>query len=607
VIADPCAVILSLRSLLRSIEQECDPLSRRNMADRVCQMLRAAWGVDHELRREIEQVFERYALPRPTEWPSAGGIGETWLLLEAGTQSVATLLRMRQHTGGIECVGALAGATGPVSAALSALERTLVDHGHGRPFGPWYGWIVEAVLCGGRYVHGASLGLAVCVAAVSEWLGRAPDPTVAAAAAVGTDARLVPVSGLREKLLALHRAWPDVRRVVVAEGQPVPDGDLPHFVFCRRSTLWDALSDFGVQPTPEELPLTTLDQLEQRAAWYQTANEEHHSAEEWSHLSLDAASVGRLLGREHPWSARALSFAALFALHAGECDRAEALLREVPESALSSLGAVPRVWWHIVTASVAIDGVIDRDPALAVSQARKAYEAAEALPPGEEREQTLGRAAGTLGRALLRAGRAEEALTYLSEGVEIHKGWLLREQPRSLCYLATGLRLAGRLDQALEATHRGLELCDHPQVAQCRSSVATKAYLNLERGRCLCAQGKPEEALVCFSASRKVYPKRSEYPGIAISRGLAQVYRRLGNVDASEEELSECLAVTEMSTAGALIRSIAALAAGEALLDLEAGLPVRHAANELREMWARFFPEDTSRASIQRRIALMVY
>ena len=66
----------------------------------------------------------------------------------------------------------------------------------------------------------------------------------------------------------------------------------------------------------------------------------------------------------------------------------------------------------------------------------------------------------TLGRALMHAECYEEAEVALHAAVELHRQRVPKEEPRSLVYLATCLRMRGAVDEALGMTARARAASD---------------------------------------------------------------------------------------------------------------------------------------------------
>lgn len=122
-------------------------------------------------------------------------------------------------------------------AALRGSRRRVPDErGHGH---------VMSASCE-TVIDGASLGVAAAIALSSRWLGRAPDPTVAATARVDARGRLGGVNHLFEKLAALQEAQPRVRRVIIAPDQDVPTCMPPGVTLVRVETLTEALREVGL-------------------------------------------------------------------------------------------------------------------------------------------------------------------------------------------------------------------------------------------------------------------------------------------------------------------------------------------------------------------------
>ena len=532
---------------------------------------------------EIRQALEAAGVGRFQDWmPKPLEVGETYLLT-AGTEGGAVgRLRVLRDATGFDA-GLCSPSRAAVRSAWDGLHANLLDRGCGppEPFGLGHRVFVTGEISSRDEIEGESLGLSIAVATLSLWLGRAPAHTFAGTARVLPDGTLERVARLDQKLQALRSAWPDVTDIVISRLQDLPsdfESRYPTLRFVRASNVVEAAEYFGLPANPEVLPICSLLHARERLDRFRVDNEKSHQAQEWLALSQQASYVATLLGAANTRSAEALAWAILFALHAGELDAVERYVDRIDETELSGLPNSVQALWNLHVASARID----RDAQSALTAARAAVALANACDSAA-REELIGRAHGTLGRALMHAGHAEQALSELSAAVECHRATHPEQVPRSLCYLATAHRLAGRAGDALEIVKTAAEILALPLIAKGPNVPATRRYLALECARC-------ELALDSLGVARDAFltvmdnDEDASHPRIAAIRGLAQVYRRLGQRSESDALLRRCLLVADRTTDP--LRRIAAAAAGEALLDLRAGHPTTISERELLQYWA---------------------
>lgn len=440
---------------------------------------------------------------------------------------------------------------------------------------------------------GASLGVAACAGWMSRALG-VPVPTdVVATAQVSPTGQLEPVQHLAAKLIALRRSLPQAQRVVVAADQSAPD-DMYGLELVRCKELATALDVFGLSPArlPEDF---SVQHYERDAEGLRHLENTTLGAEEWIEHARHAQEIACALASFGDselleTAARARIQGALFALHGGDPAFAEALLTQVGGRNLP----------HELTAFSAVvraSASIDRAPGIAVDQARSALALAEELRSTYERRGVLGRAYGTLGRALMHADHFEEALPWLEKGAAFHRDHAPREHARSLCYLAQCLRGLDRPADALETTRAALAWA----TTHAATSASSKAYLWLEEGRALLILGRPSEALDAFECVIDGQANDWDHPRISGLRGKAAALRALGQAAAAEEWFDRCTAVAQTCTQP-LLREVAALAIGDLLVyDATAVSPV------IRDLWANCFPSFAEAERVRWRARTYVY
>lgn len=544
----------------------------RSHARSLARVLTAHVGtMDTQLRAAFAAALEHWQLdPSVASAPLALDIGQTWLLLHAGGRTGHVARVVARYDDGRSTasapstrirsseLGQLLHALGAACArACRQLPADLLD-----------GAAVE--IAGGLPsvdVTGRSLELGAAIALLSRATSRAPTATMAASASVRADGSLGVVTHLAEKLDALRNAYPDVRAVVVAKGQELPEG-ARDFDVHRVGTLDEALDHFGLDlrslsPSPLEDHLS-------RARSFATANTHAHSPERWRRLSLDAwESSIALAAHEPPDSASCRAWAALFAVHAGDPATAAALMRD-QDPAVFTAHPATGVWTAIGQAT----GAIDReDFAEAEGHARRAVRACEELAP-HERAALQGQALGTLGRALMHAGRHSDAEPVLRQGAEHHREHAPKEQARSLMYVATCLRHGGSYDAALAVVDEALAI-NARHVPSWRAAQTTEHYLRLEKGRVLIdrkAYDEAERELLSVTPHAEL----ASYPRVGAERSLVRLHLRAGRDARALEAWLRCLDAARQllalkSDVSARVASIGLLEGARHGLDVEAG------------------------------------
>lgn len=476
-----------------------------------------------------------------------------------------------------------------VRAAFDAAAAAVARAGRGVPEARARGHVVELWTPDGTRVDGRSLGLAAAAAFVSCWSGRAPRAEVAASAGVTREGGLVAVDGIEDKVRALRERYPYVRALLVAADQVPALDAIDAVALTRAATLGGALEVLGLDVRAIEgapLPSAQRKRMLEELATIQVPS---YDAGTWREHAMRARMCAS--GGSASETTRALGWAALFHLHAGDLDDASGIAHELRGRELDALSDGARVWVRIVLATTAIDRDRHDD---AVALAREALADAQTLR-GDDRAELLGRAYGTLGRALVHAGRSEQAIEPLAAGAAHHREHLGRELARSAIYLATGLRRAGRLDEALDAIGEAFAAIDAH--AHEEESAVSFLYARYERGRVRFAREELRAARDDLLALVDAQGTHT-YPALGALRYLAAIEQRLGEGD-GWRWLEDACEVAEAESTGGALRRVAAAAAGEALLRGGAppGLEPR-----LRAVWIRVMGEGAGEAALDRLV-----
>lgn len=529
---------------------------------------------DAQLRGELASVLESRGLDAGVaRVPLALGVGESWLLLHAGGSEGRVSRVVASAT---EAAGARVLPEQMLVVPMRALASMAARAGRRLPDAIHRG-VSLATADDLADVSGRSLDVTAAVALLSHALGRPPVATVAGTARLELDGTLTQVSHVSEKLAALSRAFPDVRTVIVARDQPLPDHDLGISVV-RARTLADALPSFGL--TLEDLPHGLVEDQQEHADSFHRVNMEVRAPEDWRRLSFEAWERSIALA-EHDAerSITCRAWAALFALHAGDANDAHELARDVDPGRLAG---EPEA--HALLLIVRASASIDRDRFdEAREDAKRALGVLEAL--GRREQAALaGQARGTLGRALMHAGRYAEAEPHLRHAAEHHREHAPRERPRSLSYLSTCLRHAGRPTEALTVIDEAIAQNAHHLVST-RVARVTEHYLRLERGRVLLELGSFDDAERDLLA---VMPGSSitAYPRLGAERSLVRLGVRAGHHARALEAFRRCAAAaSELVAAGVAttIARVAAVGIGEGLCTLRVAEAEREDAARLYE------------------------
>lgn len=578
-----------LRTLLAALRRERLPFVARQHADALRAALTLPW-IDARLASEMAAALSPHGSDAPWRAPELR-VGETYLLVCTPGTRRGDALRWRSVTRDAnalltpECESVL-------DRAWRGLWSSAAEVGHGQPDDFSRGGFDAPALPRAERIDGASLGVSACIAWLSRACGVAPASDVAASAEVRSDGRLGPVEMLSEKLTALRAQWPDVTRVVISTTQeleqPLPSG----VALIRCATVREAFAEFGLSLDP--LPECSIEEHLRRLAGFRAENARSHDTATWRDLSTRAWTTAQALSHdetERMNAGRARAWAALFALHAGDDQSARELSREVGEVDDPSVA----MWLTVVAASAAIDrGHFEE----ALTRAQAAVRDAHKLPA--EHRWIEGHARGTVGRALLHAGRHDEAREALGATMQ----WFLdRKEPweaaRTSKDIATSLRLDNRSHEAVSVIERGFAWLDEVRPRR-EVSAKTRDFLTLERGRCLLAVGRTDEALRAFERVVGAQGRDHDYPRLGALRGMVVASRRLGRNFEASEYLERCLAVARERSRGDALGRVAAFVAAEALVDGDA-----EAVERARTAWAMHFGDNTNdamRAALARQV-----
>jgi tetratricopeptide (TPR) repeat protein len=569
-------------ALVRSL----DAVERASLAEarRVLHGLRAtctASWLDAELRARLRALAARCDERIPELAPQPLGIGESWLLLVAADHqgTVARMRVARAASHNLLDEAAIGAALDGLAAAATRANRRLASERLSGRF--------ELVDLGSpKRVDGASLGLATCVAALSHLLGQAPRFEVAGTARVDRiTGGLHPVGHVEAKLAALRRQWPEVDTVVLAADQSEPR-DFPGLTLLRVGSIDEAVELFGLSLAA--LPTPHVEDLRIRVAAFASADTQPHDLAGWAALSREALEIAGLLKSHEPdLAARAQVWAGLFASHAGDNERASAILDEVEEA------AIELEEHRVMAAAIRASARIDRDPDGATTLADASVRRAETLD-APAKKRAIGKAVGTAGRARMHGGRLAEAEPLLRRAVEHHAAHLPAEAPRSTCYLACCLRLMGRAEEAEALARHALAQAEllAPRFASCLQTVP---YARLELGRALATLGQLDEAHAVLLQVVDAQTDERAYPRLGAHRSLARVLRSLHRPAEAEDHLRICWDLARDAQATRTPRRLGLVAAAELVADGARSTLVSE--KDLDSLWTELFG-DASRHDV---------
>jgi tetratricopeptide (TPR) repeat protein len=573
-----------LRGLKRAVTEAT---ARRLEKD----LVEAAPRVDAELRDALRRELERRGRDVPPMSAAPLGIGETYLLLfEAPAVGHAVRLEVRRTVDKLdphlahEVRRAYRGAVATAAARCGQLDAqfpsVFID-------GPSARFRIE----------GGSLGLAVAVGSFSEATGVAPAGDTVGSAQVTERGELRPVEHLPVKLDALRKRWPDVKRVVVAQGQKWPADYVAPIEVCAVATLREALPYFGIDiESPRSLKRGTKDSYRARLAAFEGANGMTTS---WVNLALEARECAAALADEPDKVARAWLSAALFSLHAGDEDETRTLLANIHENELE---AYPELQARklVVMASSEIDRDLFDDSASHADAAERLCREDKATY-----REVFGQVLGTRGRALMHRGDYAAAEPLLHAAVEHHRAFKMHaEVPRSSCYLAACLRLSGQLDKANAVAREALAAIERLS-ADYDVAIMTGLFLRLELARIATSSGDWTEAVREFEIVRAAQVDAAAWPGLGGARGLARALREVGRGSESDLALAQCVSVASDAAQLPIFRKVAAVAAGEALLGIGGTSGI--ARGPLEEAWRSAFGSEPEKDVLERTIHAWMY
>jgi len=576
---------------LRQLEMTASPASVMRL---VKSLLELAPRVDAELRGDLSRELLRRGVGTPVPRAAPLGVGEAYLLLfEAPASGHAVRMHLERGDDaadpdlGREVRRAYRGA---VATAARSCRR--MDHPH----------FPSVAFDAPFQIEGGSIGLAVAIASLSHAAREAPRSDTAGSAQVDERGELRPVAHLPVKLEALRRCWPEITRVVVARAQTFPEGYVTPtgLEVLRARTVEEALPLFGVSLV--SLHASSIEAYVVRIASFAGEN---GLSTPWTQLALEARECAEALVDQQDQRAKALLWAAIFSLHAGDADDTEELLSAIPDAELEGY---PALLAHklVITASREIDaGAI----VAAIDHAR----AATALCQTSDRQtqkDLLGKALGTHGRALMHRGDYAEAEPLLRAGLAHHDQHKLpAESVRSACYLATCLRLSLRLHEAHAVADEALARASTLS-AKYDALVMTRQFLRLERARIASALERWEDAERDFALVKCGQENAGAWPRLGGTRGLAHTLGMLGRVDESLAALAECVEVARNGAVPQILRKIAATAAGDALLaidDSSRTSPSHVTRANLEQAWREAFGLEPDKPVIERTLRGWVY
>ncbi len=487
------------------------------------------------------------------EWTP--GPGETYVLLYDGERSCAApLIVERRAQLGLVTEGLDSGAREQSRVALEGLGRTLHSKFKGIPGAFSQGHSVRCLLPHENVrIDGASLGLSVCIAALSRYTGIPPHSHVAGTAAIDAEGNLLPVKRLAEKALAAQKAFPKIAAIVVAADQTIDDE--PPIPVLRCRSLAEATPAFGLDITSTALG-TSVPLSEVRVRLRSFEDLTASSLATWHHhyeLARVVAADVRLSRKER---AMALMWAALFATHAAMSAEAIQIIDSLTNEEAEQLPPRARVWRQLI----ATTALIDEDPSRAAEVAATLVADADASLVAGDRFDLLGRAYGTFGRALMHCGRLEEATRWLKRGVEHHVLYateLPEQEAQSRTYLAICCRLAGNAAAALTECETASHVLQRSSNEE--AIVHGRRFVFLEWGRCLIALDRPSEAIL--KLQQCVQERDSDHPWISALGSLGVAHRDAADFVGAEAYLRRCLSVAHDVGVQPIIRRIAASAA----------------------------------------------
>lgn len=519
---------------------------------------------DADWQAQLVELADRFGLSFQAPLPVPLGVGEAWVLLYERQRDSGLTGRLCFGAGNtadeqcaIDSRHALQDAFVALQGLAASKLRRLPAHVDVQRCA-----VVLPVVSGP--VEGSSLGLTSAIALLSAALNQPAPSDLAATATLRTDGTLHPVQHLQAKVEALVQRHPEVKRVLVARGQPCDFRVSTAIELRECATLEDALLETALDISA--LEAATMEAFEGRLQQLICVESvQSHVPEVWLKLAAEAGAIGRALQADTPAeAARAFGHAALFALHAGRGELAKEFLGQ-NQGRETALSPVVTAWLSIVTATHMIDQATTNANLSfqdVIRQAREALAQAQLLAQSDQ-DRVLGLACGTLGRAYLHAGEAGQSIAFLEQGLAHHQRTDVKEAPRSATYLATALRHVGRVPEAIQTIRQALDVLDGPT----RRALfqTTKSYAQLELGRCLLAAADASAALSQFQAVVDSQRSDEQHPRISALRGMAEAYRQLGDLRNAAAIRDRCARVA-CGSYPHIVRLLGAMALGDALV-----------------------------------------
>lgn len=419
------------------------------------------------------------------------------------------------------------------------------------PF-PWHGHRVHVDIPaaagsvgdeGEAEIDGGSLGVAAALAFLSSWTGVPLPREHVYSAAIGEDGALWPVEGLERKAAVVEACGVDPTPVlVVAARQPGIDSPVPLLRAAsvehaaQLAGLGDAVSRIvGTRPSVDAL----LGRVDTLTRAFEAQRLDDHDGLRWLDIADGLAWALGMLRDERGSRVRAVlekfPNAALAYSYAGVMPATR--VYEPSSELVSQLRPFARTWDAIVRLACVLP---TDDWAECDSLAARLRAEDDALRASDVSgwEKIHGMALGTLGRLELHRREHRDlarSIALLEEGVAHHLLHEEREVPRSRCYLANALRLAGRLVDAhaqLEAARRDVAALREREPFYARSTTMFVAY---EWGRLRLSEGEPAAALAELDEASRISSQLAAWAPRGLPRARAQALRAIGRRDEADE------------------------------------------------------------------------
>jgi hypothetical protein len=334
-----------------------------------------------------------------------------------------------------------------------------------------------------RDVDGPSVGLAFALLHLSRAAGVPIAADLAATAEITADGHLRPVDLLPQKLDAVRRWAPGIRRLLVARGQVVPAD--PGMEIVRVSDLGEAWARAFDEPS-FDAGLARVWAADPRAAaeaasgFYRLVLREPGSALRWAAVRRGTAALRSIVDGDDRWRADVAH--AVASRHAGE----PLPLPAPPPGFRPRRPHRLQLLAHRVQAH---NDAVEPD-----WQAVAAEALAAVAPPGEEHPEDL-KVLGAVGRLYAAWGEWEEAVPLLSRVID---AWFDLEEPPEASYpLCELVRISGLYgDHTLlrDVAQRAARCGAHP-----RTSDHARTFLQLALGRAYAVRGEAGLAIAALA------------------------------------------------------------------------------------------------------------